>query len=232
MMKLCQRPLLHTNPAYRRQGLTLITLILAAATLAACSSPSSRFYTLYPGAQPATVSNPEFLIELAPIEIPQQVARSQFVIQRSDARVDILEQERWASLPSNEIRRALSSQLTQQLGTLDSYGAPRGENTPAYRISVSVQRFESWPASHTLLDAVWSVRKIGSSGAVITCRTFQRIDIAEGYEQIVAGHREAISDLSRSIAQTVNSMRTTSDMATQAVVCPATTIRTVNSLSS
>lgn len=187
------------------------TVAAAAAALAGCASPASHFYTLSPTddaarpAAPAPVANPAWLIEVAPIDVPPQVAKAQFVVQTSANNVDVLEQQRWSSLPGDEIRRALSGNLTQQLGTIDVYGSPRPDNVPTYRISVKVQRFESWPGSHALIDAVWSVRSLASQ-TVLTCRSVADEPVGDGYDALVAGHRRAVETLSTAIASGVRAL--------------------------
>src|SRR5882757_1648995 len=87
-------------------GLTACAGLVA---LAACSSPPSRFYTLgsdAPAAAAATSRAP-LLIEVPPVDVPSQVAKTSFVVQTGANQVDVLEQTRWASLPGDEIRRAL-----------------------------------------------------------------------------------------------------------------------------
>src|SRR6201996_1141728 len=179
------------------RAVALSTLLLAA--LAACSSPSSNFSPLSAGDASAdavrTASNPAFLIEVPPVDVPPQVAKNQFVVQTGPTQVQVLEQERWASLPGDEIRRALSSSLTQQLGTIDVYGNAYPEGTPVYRVSVNVQRFESWPGSHALIDAVWSVRAVGSQ-TVMTCRSIVNQPVTGSYDQLVDGHRQAGQQIS------------------------------------
>ena len=73
--------------------------------LAACSSPPSHFYTLSAGDQSPdavrTASNPAFLIEVPPVDVPPQVAKNQFVVQTGPTQVQVLEQECWASLPGD-----------------------------------------------------------------------------------------------------------------------------------
>jgi uncharacterized lipoprotein YmbA len=187
-------------------------LILAAA-LAGCSSPANRFYTLSPtpaaneGARTSAV-NPQWLIELAPVDVPPQVAKSQLVVQTDANQVRVLEQERWASLPGDEIRRALSGDLTQQLGTIDVYGTPHPSGVPVYRVSVNVQRFESWPGSHSLVDAVWSVRSLDTE-TVMTCRSVINEPVGEGYDALVVGHRRAVESLSQAIASGVRALAAT-----------------------
>jgi len=208
----------------------------AAAVLGGCaSSPPSHFYTLSPTGDAAravaspSAANPALLIELAPVDVPPQVAKPQFVVQDNATQVRVLEQQRWASLPGDEIRRALSGDLTQQLGTIDVYGNPHPDGVPVYRVSVNVQRFESWPGSHALVDAVWSVRSL-TSQAVMTCRSVLDEPVGDGYDALVAGHRRAVDALATAIASGVRSLAAqpvrvgtkSSGSAAQALVaCPA-----------
>lgn len=188
----------------------LAALALAAA-LAGCASPGSRFYTLSPTDDAArapvasTTGNPALLVSLAPVDVPPQVAKAQLVVQNDATQVRVLEQERWASLPGDEIRRALSGDLTQQLGTIDVYGSPHPDGVPVYRVSVQVQRFESWPGSHALIDAVWSVRSLDTQ-AVMTCRSVLNEPVGDGYDALVVGHRRAVAALSQAIASGVRTL--------------------------
>ncbi|RDK00614.1 PqiC family protein [Paraburkholderia lacunae] len=202
------------------RGAAYVGALAGLMTMAACSSPASRFYTLSDGgASAASVASasagalvsartsgaPAWLIEVAPIDVPPQVAKTQFVVQTGPTQVQVLEQERWASLPGDEIRRALSTGLTQQLDTIDVYGTAYPDSVPVYRVSVNVQRFESWPGSHALLDAVWSVRAVRST-AVMTCRGVVSEPVGGGYDALVSGHRLALRQMSLQIAAGVKAM--------------------------
>lgn len=186
--------------------------LIGAALLSGCaSSPSSRFYTL--GTDPATeqagtarpTSAPAFLIEVPTLDVPTQVARNQLVVSDSATRVSVLEQERWASPPADELRRALSSDLAARLGTFDVFASPHPADIPVYRIAVNVRRFESWPGSRAVLDAVWSVHALGTQ-TLVTCRTVQTEAVGAGYDALVAGHRRAVGALSDSIASVVRTL--------------------------
>ena len=201
----------------------LSALLIAA--LAACSSPPSHFYTLSAG-DPSpdavrTASNPAFLIEVPPVDVPPQVAKNQFVVQTGPTQVQVLEQERWASLPGDEIRRALSSSLTQQLGTIDVYGSPYPDRVPVYRVSVNVQRFESWPGSRAQIDAVWSVRAVRTQ-AVLTCRSAVSEPVSGGYDALAEGHRRAVQRIATEIAAAVRNLAAAPTRGA-AVTCPAST---------
>jgi len=133
------------------------------------------------------------------------VAKNQLVVQTGPTQVNVLEQERWASLPGDEIRRALSTSLTRRLGTIDVYGTAHPDATPVYRVSMNVQRFESWPGSHALIDAVWSVRAVRSN-TVMTCRSVVSEPVGGGYDALVDGHRRALEQISGQLATAVQAM--------------------------
>ncbi|KVG32259.1 PqiC family protein [Burkholderia diffusa] len=183
--------------------------VFAALALAACSSPPARFYTLSPADATAPVrsapANPSFLIEVPSVGVPEQVAKNQLVVQKNAAQVDVLEQERWAAPPADEIRRALSDDLAAQLGTIDVANSAYPAGVPVYRISVNVQRFESWPGKRAAIDAVWSVRALGTQ-AVMTCRTSVAEPVADGYDALVAGHRRALDVIASQAASGVRAM--------------------------
>lgn len=198
-------------PRALMRGAVYAGALAAAVALAACTSPQSRFYTLgadsAASAVPVSASTaaPAWLIEVAPIDVPPQVAKNQLVVQTGPTQVRVLEEERWASLPGDEIRRALSTSLTQQLRTIDVYGTAHPDATPVYRVSMNVQRFESWPGSRALIDAVWSVRAVRSN-AVMTCRSVVNEPVGGGYDALVEGHRHALAQISAQIAAAVQAM--------------------------
>lgn len=199
----------------------LISIVGAAAMLAACASPTSRFYTLGGDeARPAPSAPASFYFELAPVEMPQQVARNQLVVQTSPAQVRLLEEDRWASLPADEVRRALSADLTQQLGAIDVYNTPHPESVPVYRVKVNVQRFESWPGSQAVIDAVWGVRAAGSSN-VLTCRTVAEERVSSGYDALVDGHRKAVGALASAISAGIRSLASLPPAMSGATAAPA-----------
>ncbi|MDE1183350.1 PqiC family protein [Paraburkholderia sp.] len=201
-------------PTLARTGLRA-SACAAVLALAACASPPSNFYTLS-GSDAATgataavptaaaasnTANPSLLIEVAPVDVPPQDAKNQMVVQTGPTQVKVLEDERWASLPGDEIRRALSASLTQQLNTIDVYGTAYTPGKAAYRVSMNVQRFESWPGSHALIDAVWSVRSLRSQ-AVMTCRSVVQEPVSSGYAALAGGHRLAVQEISTQIAGAV-----------------------------
>jgi hypothetical protein len=68
-----------------------------------------------------------------------------------------------------------------------------------------VQRFESWPGSHALIDAVWSVRAVRSE-TIMTCRSTITEPVTAGYDALVDGHRQAVQQISTQIAAGIEAM--------------------------
>jgi uncharacterized protein len=192
----------------------LLLISGAASLMAACSSsPTANFYTLAgpSGADVQTASSARvpFFFELGGVDMPQQVAKPQLVVQTSPAQVKVLEDQRWASLPADEVRRALSADLTQRLGSIDVYNTSYPPSATVYRVKVNVQRFESSPGSQAVIDAVWSVRAAGAD-AVLTCRTVATERVGAGYDALVDGHRKAVDEIAAAIAAGVRSMSASS----------------------
>ncbi|TFW30312.1 PqiC family protein [Duganella callida] len=186
---------------------------LAVATvlaLAGCaSSPPEHFYSLSNGmgVAPTPAARAAYYVEIPAVTVPQQVARSQLLVTTGSGRMDLLEQERWASPPAAEIQQALSLAVTGELGTVDVFRTPAPEKATVYRISTNIQRFESAPGRYALIDAVWSVRQVGST-AVLTCRSTAQEPVGAGYDDLVAGHRRAITRVAADIAKAVRALST------------------------
>jgi uncharacterized lipoprotein YmbA len=187
----------------------MMRAVCAVLVLAGCASaPPERFYSLSSGMGVAKTEGraaPAYFIEIPAVTVPQQVARSQLVVSSGGGRVDLLELERWASPPSAEIGQALSLAISGELGTIDVFRTPVPAQAPVYRISTNVQRFESAPGQYALLDAVWSVRKVGSSD-VLTCRSVAQEEVAAGYDALVAGHRRAVARVAADISKAVKAL--------------------------
>ncbi|MYM30726.1 hypothetical protein GTP58_20540 [Duganella sp. CY15W] len=180
----------------------------AVVMLAGCASAlPEHFYSLSSGmgVVQAPAARAAYYIELPAVTVPQQVARNQLVVTTGTGRVDLLELERWASLPASEIGQALSLTISGELGTIDVFRSPVPDKAPVYRISTNVQRFESAPGQYALIDAVWSVRLVGST-QVLTCRSVAQETVGAGYDELVAGHRRAVARIGGDISRAVKAL--------------------------
>lgn len=189
-------------------------LVLA---LAGCASPSSTFYTLTDAGTgtgstaTSTVTNATtgvaapatpYALEVSPVAVPEQVDRPQIVVTRGVGRVDILEESRWAAPLKTELTSTISHDLTQRLGAMDVYGLPRADGLAVYRVSTSVQRFESTPGEQAALTAVWSVRKVPGD-IVLTCRFSGTEPAASGIADVVAAQRKLVDRLADGIGNAI-----------------------------
>ncbi|MGI4849739.1 MAG: PqiC family protein [Janthinobacterium lividum] len=174
--------------------------VAAAAAAAAANREAGRTR------MPATAA--DYYVEVTAVNVPPQVNRNQLVVSTGGGRVEVLEQQRWASPLAGEIGRALSLGITTELGVIDVFRTPYPAKSVVYRVSTNVQRFESTPGQHALLDVVWSVRQVGASGeALSTCRSVIEESVSPGYDALVAGHAQAVRRLSAAVATTIRSMQ-------------------------
>ncbi|MCG1041435.1 PqiC family protein [Mycetohabitans sp. B8] len=185
----------------------LAALCAAALLASACGSVvPDRFYTLAGPARGVPRAAPAgFYIELMPVDVPQQVARSQWVVTTGPGQVDLLEHERWSAPLSDEVGRALSDELSRALGAIDVYRTPHPATAPVFRIHVNVQRFESAPGAYVGVEATWSVRAL-PDGVPVTCHSTIEEPVTAGYDALVAGHRRALQRLSDDIVGVVRKL--------------------------
>ncbi|MEZ0606748.1 membrane integrity-associated transporter subunit PqiC [Paraburkholderia sp. IW21] len=195
------------------------------AALVACGSPPSRFYTLGSGGGSATadrMGSSAVLIDMRPVTVPSALARSQLVVQVNATQVKVLEDDRWASPLPDEIRTAVLATVTRQSGALDVHDMARTDNVPLYRISADVQRFETWPGSHVLIEAVWSIQPSNGQETMI-CRSIASQPVSAGYDAIADGHRQALQRMATQIARGLRELARTSALhgSRQTVTRPA-----------
>jgi hypothetical protein len=177
------------------------------ATLAACSSAPTHFYTLQHSeiARADAVTKPPFLIDVQPVAVPAQVDQQEFLVRESEQRVAVLDNERWAAPLAAELREALAADLANALGTHDVHGLARPPATPVYRIQVDIRRFDSWPGRHALIEADWTIRG-DAERALATCTSSASENVEAGYDALVQGHQRALSRIAADIAAVLPSV--------------------------
>jgi uncharacterized lipoprotein YmbA len=198
---------------------------ISLAVLVACGSPPSRFYTLGSGGGSATADrtvSPAVLVDMRPVTVPPALARSQLVVQVNATQVKVLEDDRWASPLPDEIRTVVLATVTRQSGAVDVRDMARADDVPLYRISVQVQRFETWPGSHVLIEAVWSIQP-SNGQETMTCHNIASQPVSAGYDAIADGHRQALQRIATQIARALRELARRSELhgSPQAVNRPA-----------
>lgn len=206
-----------------RKGIHTL-ILLGAAGLAACGgSAPLRFYTLVPpagnevrtatGAAIAPTAAP-FQFELLPVGVPAQADQPSLVVRQGGQGVAVLNGERWIAPLGDEVRNALSADLSAQLHTQDVTGLAAGDKSVA-RIKVDLRRFDSVPGSYALIDAAWSVRML-KGDASVACTSRVQQSVGADYAALVEGHQRALAQLAAQIATAATQLA-----AGQTPACPA-----------
>ncbi|MFJ5435625.1 membrane integrity-associated transporter subunit PqiC [Pectobacterium sp. CHL-2024] len=182
------------------------------ALLSSCSSPPVRYHTLLTPASPVaplslmanTTHAAPFFIDVLPVGIPAQLDTSQIVIRQGDSGAVVLDNERWLSPLNEEIRTALSADLTQRLNTQDVSGLVRSADTPVVRIHLQVRRFDSWPDQSVAFDADWSLSAVGEEDgrARLICRSQFTEQAAGSDTAMLHAQQQIIARLAEQIAAT------------------------------
>ncbi|RUR93157.1 PqiC family protein [Pectobacterium polaris] len=191
----------------KRVALFLSLTVMA--LLSACSSPPVRYHTLLtPAATLSFMTNTThaapFFIDVLPVGVPAQLDTSQLVIRQGNSSAVVLDNERWLSPLSEEIRTALSADLTQRLNTQDVSGLVRSADTPVVRIQLQVRRFDSWPGQSVTFDADWSLSAVGKEDerARLICRSQFTEPSANSDTAMLHAQQQVISQLAEQIAAT------------------------------
>jgi uncharacterized lipoprotein YmbA len=172
--------------------------------LAACASSPMHYYTLVPPSQGAAPDNSpaaSFLINVLPVGVPSQLDQSSLLVRQTDSVVQLLDNERWASPLGDQIRMALSAQLTRLLHSQDMAGLPLSEGRPVLNIKVEVRRLDSWLGRDIQLDADWSLGLAGrAAGQRLACRAGIHVPAGNTYAKLVDAQQEAMTLLAARIA--------------------------------
>lgn len=182
--------------------------------LAACSSPPElRLHSLLSAAPVAPLPRPAgtpLRVSVAPVTVPAAVDQPQWLVRRPDDSLQLLEQDRWASPPADEVRAALRDGLVRRWGVVDAGIAPR-DDAPAgassWRVVVEVLRLDSRPGRDTLLEARWTLLPPQRGAAPARCTLHQREPVsADGILPLVEAHRRTVAALADAVGRQLQAM--------------------------
>lgn len=191
---------------------------LAALLIAGCAGKPTLYYTLadnaLPTAAPASAGATPVYIDMAPVAVPERLARPQMVVHQqgggASAQVDVLEQHRWASSFENELRDALASGVATRLGAIDITKGGRQATTPAYRIAVQVRQFDAIDSSRIDGNFSWTIRRTDETRS-IACQLSINEPVGKGMDAVALGARRLTGNLAAAIARSVNAAAATPD---------------------
>ena len=183
--------------------INLSAVLFLAVIAAGCSSAPSRFYTLNSTATVDGAANSNVAVIVGPVSIPAEVDRPQFTVQVAPNRVAVDEFNRWAAPLNDNIARVVAGNLAVLLGTPRVATVPGANFNSAYRVTISVQRFESVPGKSVLVDAVWVVRP-PSVGAAQSGRTVATEPVSgDDFDALASAHSRALAKVSSDIAAAI-----------------------------
>ena len=180
--------------------------------LAGCfgSSQSSRFYTLAPApasSYPAAAGL-ERTVAVGPVMIPEYLNRKQIVTRSGGNEIFLSEFDRWGGPLDDEITRVLVADLSERLNSLHLAvfpwrSGPFSESRIAYRIPVSIVRFDGTPGGKVVLNATWGVLVKGEKqedSLFASESTITEEVKGQGYDALVAAMGKAVERLGNEIA--------------------------------
>jgi len=138
----------------------LLTLVLTA-----CFGPRadpSTFFQLSPVPAPVVESPIAVSLGLGPVTLPAYLDRLQIVTRLSPNQLDVSETERWAEPLSESVLRTLQQNLAELLPGSSFVRFPwYPSEAPTYAVSVDVHRFEGDGVGTVVLDASWTLSRLG-----------------------------------------------------------------------
>ncbi|MCZ2495837.1 hypothetical protein GN316_03615 [Xylophilus sp. Kf1] len=180
-----------------------LTVLATVALVAGCAAPKDRYYTL---AAPTVAAAPPpvtpLFIEMAPVALPERLARPQMLVRKNapGAEVRLLEQHRWASSFENELRDALAAGVAGRTGAVDVTKGGRQGSAPAWRIAVQVRQFDAVEDDRVEAAMSWTLRR-ADRDASLSCQwsASEKVDtgidaLARGAQRVAQRAADAIGD--------------------------------------
>jgi uncharacterized lipoprotein YmbA len=209
------------------------SLLLAAAALAlaGCAAPPVRYFTLAgtPTASTAPVVAANAVpvhIEIAPVGVPERLARPQLVI-RSGAdnprnggtpRLEVLEQQRWTSAFDSELRDAFAGAISTRAGAVDVTRGGRLPGQPVYRVAIRVRYLDATLDRQVDAGYGWTITRSDDSRSAL-CQSSLSQPVGAGLEQLVLGIQQTVDAAAQRIAHQIQQLQNSGN----AVCDPATT---------
>lgn len=189
-----------SRPAAVACALVLLTAVGCAQT------PPSDFYVLsaIPTTEtPSGAQTRESLsIGVGPVKIPEYLNRTQIVTRTGRNRLDVSEFNRWGGSLAANISGVVAENLSTILGTDEVFLFPTQDPVaPAYRVIVSVTKFDGTLGDRAELDARWLITGPRRREQLATGRTrVEELPAGRDYDAYVAAQSRALEALSREIA--------------------------------
>jgi uncharacterized protein len=208
MMKLTQ--------AYRF-WILFFTLVVLIQTGCA-RTQQSRFYALNPISEKMIATSPNLSmngknIGIGRVEIPSHLDRPQIVTQKGPHQIHLAEYERWAFNLRENIKSVIAENLSTLLPDSNVYILPwRGMRPIHHQITIRIIRFDTFPGETVFLDARWVLLEEDDRQILLEQGSQIQIPLpGEEYDDIVAVQSQALGELSREIAEAIQTLAASSE---------------------
>jgi uncharacterized protein len=192
----------------------VLFLALAILSQTGCArTQQSRFYALNPISE-TIISTPPNLsmngknIGIGRVEIPSHLDRSQIVTQKGPNQIHLAEYDRWALNLRENIKSVIAENLSTLLPDSNVYILPwRGMRPIHYQVTIRIMRFDTFPGESVFLDARWVL--LGEDDRQIFLEQGSQIQLplpGEEYDDIVSVQSHALGELSREIAEAIQTL--------------------------
>ncbi|RQO39817.1 hypothetical protein DBV14_30420 [Variovorax sp. KBW07] len=188
------------------------TAAAALVMLAGCASKPDSYYTLASpvvvaaDAAPSTLGSATPLyIELAPVAVPERLARPQMVVRQPNGsvQVEVLEQHRWASSFENELRDALAGGIAGRLGALDVTKGGRQTSQPVWRVAVQLRQFDAVDGGRVDADFSWTLRRSDEARTMV-CQLRLSEAVGGGMDAVAQGAQRVTAAAAAAMARSVS----------------------------
>ena len=197
-------------------GMAVAAVAAVAVVAAGCASTApDRFYRLANQQPPPTQvrGTPAWaaampVVAIGAVSVPDLVDRPQIVTLGSGSRVQVSEQHRWAEPLKLAIGRLVAERIAAGLGSalVSAYPADTGIEA-GYRVSLSVQRFDSELGVAANDTVLWTVRRV-ADGQLRSGRTaFSTTPADASFDAMVNAHVDALGRIADEIARVIAEMK-------------------------
>jgi uncharacterized protein len=141
------------------------------------------------------------------VQMPTQDSRSEMILRRGGGELMLLDNERWASPLSDQIRDAVRTELQREISEFSAVGSRQDP----IRIQINVQRMDAAFERYTVLEATWTEESTNSNPDRRDAQTcsFRSYDpIGSGYSGVVQGYQREVQALAEAIGADISSLRT------------------------
>ena len=170
------------------------------------SSPVA-YFTLHPTPAWGTAETlpPDMALVVGPVMIPAALDRQLIVTRDAHDNPRFSEYHRWAAPLQKNIAAVLAQNLGSRLGTQRVTPYTAEDIFPVtHRIVISINRFDGALQNHCVLDATWSIKKIGRQAPLEIRRTIinQPLPSAD-YTGLVGAQSKALASLAEEMATAI-----------------------------